>query len=429
MLFDEHQRSAVKRMTSGSILIGGTGSGKSRTALVYFFVKECGGNIPIADIPGTLYSEMERPKDLYVITTAAKRDKKEWEQEMIPFLLFTDKERCASHISVVIDSWNNIAKYVDVEDAFFIFDEQRVVGSGKWSKSFIKIAKKNHWILLTATPGDTWSDYIPVFIANGFFKNRTEFYTKHVVWSRYTTYPKIEKYLNVTQLERLRDQIQIKMDVVRKTRSNRIDILTKYDEDKYRTIVRDRWNVFDNTPIENAAQYTYTLRRVVNSDPSRLERLKSIIDEHKKLIIFYNFNYELMGLREFSEREDIVIGEWNGDKHLPIPVGEKWLYLVQYNAGAEGWNCVDTNTMVFFSLSYSYRMMHQAAGRIDRRNTPFDNLYYYYLYSDSNVDRKILEALKEKKDFNEKKFYDEYLASHFTTPIVEGKGNNMASGH
>lgn len=406
MLFDEHQRSAVKRMKSGSILIGGTGSGKSRTALMYFFVKECGGNIPIEDIPGTLYSPMERPKDLYIITTAAKRDKKEWEQEMIPFMLFTDKEKCVNHISIVINSWNNVSKYVDVKDAFFIFDEQRVVGSGKWSKSFIKIAKNNHWILLTATPGDVWSDYIPVFIANGFYKNRTEFYTRHVVWSRYTTFPKIEKYLETKHLEELRNQIQIKMDVVRRTHSDRINLITQYDKDKYKAIVKDRWNIFDDTPIENASQYTYSLRRVVNSDPSRLAKVKSVYEQHKKVIIFYNFNYELEMLRDFAAKEDIVIGEWNGDKHLPIPEKDRWLYLVQYNAGAEGWNCVTTNTMLFFSLSYSYRMMHQAAGRIDRRNTPFNNLYYYYLYSDSNIDRKILEALKEKKDFNEKKFYE-----------------------
>ena len=188
MEFDHIQRKALNELKSGSVLVGGTGSGKSRTALAYFFVKECGGSIEIADVPGSLYSPMTNPKDLYIITTAAKRDKKEWELEMNPFLLFKDKDKCVNHISINIDSWNNVAKYVEVKDAFFIFDEQRVVGSGKWSKSFIKIAKQNHWLLLTATPGDVWSDYIPVFIANGFYKNRTAFCARHVVWSRYTTF-------------------------------------------------------------------------------------------------------------------------------------------------------------------------------------------------------------------------------------------------
>ena len=406
MEFDHIQRKALNELKSGSVLVGGTGSGKSRTALAYFFVKECGGSIEIADVPGSLYSPMTNPKDLYIITTAAKRDKKEWELEMNPFLLFKDKDKCINHISITIDSWNNVAKYVEVKDAFFIFDEQRVVGSGKWSKSFIKIAKQNHWLLLTATPGDVWSDYIPVFIANGFYKNRTAFCARHVVWSRYTTYPKIEKYLETGYLERLKNSIQVQMDIKRETRSHRVDILTEYDESKYRLISKDRWNIFNDCPIENAPQYMTCIRRVVNEDPSKLEKLETIHKDHKKLIIFYNFDYELVMLREFGLRLGILTGEWNGHRHDPVPTSDSWLYLVQYNAGAEGWNCVTTNSMVFFSLSYSYRMTHQAAGRINRRNTPFQDLYYYYLYSDSGIDKAILKALKEKKDFNEKKFYE-----------------------
>lgn len=406
MQFDSVQREALEKLRSGSILVGGVGSGKSRTALAYFFVKECGGSIEIVDIPNSKYSPMTKPKDLYIITTAAKRDKREWELEMNPFLLFTDKEKCVNHISIVIDSWNNVAKYVDIEDAFFIFDEQRVVGSGKWSKSFIKIAKKNHWLLLTATPGDAWCDYIPVFIANGFYKNRTQFCTRHIVFSRYTSYPKIEKYLDTEHLERLKNAIQVQMDVKRTTRSHRVDILTDYDKEKYNAIVKDRWNIFENCPIENAAQYMTCIRRVVNEDISKLTKLSSIRKEHRKIIIFYNFDYELFMLRNYAINNDLEVGEWNGHQHDLVPSTDEWLYLVQYNAGAEGWNCITTNAMVFFSLSYSYRMTHQASGRINRRNTPFQDLYYYYLYTDSGIDRAILKALKEKKDFNERKFYE-----------------------
>ncbi len=406
MQFDSCQRSSLLRLKSGSILVGGTGSGKSRTGLAYFFVKECGGSINITDQPGTEFKPMVKPKDLYIITTAAKRDKLEWEHEMIPFYLYTDKEKCVNNISVIIDSWNNVSKYVDVKDAFFIFDEQRVVGSGKWSKSFIKISKNNHWILLTATPGDTWKDYVPVFIANGFYKNRTQFYNQHVVWSRYTTYPKIDKYINTDILEKYKNEIQVEMNVIKSTRPHRIDIFTEYDKEKYKRITKDRWNIFEDEPIENAPQYMSCIRRVVNSDISKLIELKQVMERHKKLIIFYNFDYELEMLREFGKSMNAEIGEWNGHTHTKVPESDRWLYLVQYNAGAEGWNCITTDTIVFFSLSYSYRMTHQAAGRIDRRNTKFKDLYYYYFYSDSSIDKAIIKALQEKKDFNEKKFYE-----------------------
>ena len=276
MQFDIHQREAVSKLKPGSILVGGTGSGKSRTALVYFFSKICGGKIVDRFEPVKEYIP------LYIITTAAKRDKKEWDEELKEFPIS----------QYTIDSWNNIKKYVDIKNAFFIFDEQRVVGSGTWSKSFIKISKENKWILLSATPGDTWIDYIPVFIANGFYKNRTAFLKRHVVFSRYTKYPKVERYIEEDLLKKIKDQILINMDIKRRTIPHRINVITDYNKESYKIITKDRWDFINNKPIENASQYVQLQRQVVNSDNSKIERLKEIIELHNKLIIFYNFDYE-----------------------------------------------------------------------------------------------------------------------------------------
>ena len=389
MQFDNNQREAVNRLKSGSILVGGTGSGKSRTALVYYYSKECGGKI--IDI----IKDVDKEIPLYIITTAAKRDKKEWEEELKEFPIN----------QVCIDSWNNIKKYVDVKDAFFIFDEQRVVGSGAWSKSFIKISKVNHWILLSATPGDQWCDYIPVFIANGFYKNRTEFLKRHAVYSRYTDYPKIEKYIDTEHLKQLRDKVLIEMDVKRKTVPHRVNVIMDYDKDLYKIVSNDRWDFINDKPIENASQFTQLQRKVVNGDIERINKLKELIELHKKVIVFYNFNYERDSILKLIKELKIEYGELNSYAHDPVPESDKWIYIVQYNAGAEGWNCVKTNVIIFFSLNYSYRMTHQAAGRIDRRNTPYKDLYYYYFYSKSSIDRSILKCLEEKKNFNEAKYY------------------------
>ena len=306
--------------------------------------------------------------------------------------------------AVIIDSWNNIKKYVDVENAFFIFDEQRVVGSGAWSKTFIKITKNNNWILLSATPGDTYSDYIPVFIANGFYKNRTQFYKRHVVFSRFTTYPKIEKYLDTNHLDRLKDEVLVRMNVRKNTTPHRIDVIVDYDKKKYGIISEDRWNPYDEVPIENASQFVSLQRKVCNTDETKIEKVKAIIKDHRKVIIFYNFDYELEILRSIAEELKIEKAEWNGHQHDKLPISDYWIYLVQYNAGSEGWNCVTTNTIIFYSLCYSYRMIHQAAGRIDRRNTEFKDLYYYYIYSRASIDKAIVKALNNKKDFNEKRY-------------------------
>lgn len=398
---DEYQISAINRMHTGCILYGGVGSGKSRTALGYYYFIN-GGIINTEDY----YPMNDPPMDLYVITTARKRDTFEWESEMAPFLIYPDREHDLYDHKVVIDSWNNIGKYKEVTNAFFIFDEQRVVGSGAWVKSFLRIAKNNEWILLSATPGDSWSDYIPVFIANGYYRNRTEFIREHVIYKRYTNFPQIDRYINTGRLIRQRREILVDMDYEKPTISHHEDISVSYDVSKYKDVVRKRWNPYTDMPIENASEYCQVLRRIVNTSESRQLATLEIFEQHPKVIIFYNYDYELELLRELfvGKFHGIQVAEWNGHKHETIPDGGTWVYLVQYFAGAEGWNCTKTDTIIFYSQSYSYKTMVQASGRIDRRNTPYHDLWYYHLRSKSGIDLAISKSLKDKKQFNETKF-------------------------
>lgn len=393
----DYQIEAIEKMRNGCILCGGVGSGKSRTAIAYYF-KECGGGWDNG------YSPMKNPKDLYIITTAKKRDSLEWEGEFGPFFITTNPDVEYYHHKVVIDSWNNIQKYKDVTNSFFIFDEQRVVGSGVWVKSFLKIAKNNDWILLSATPGDTWQDYIPVFIANGFYRNKTEFIREHVIYSRYTKYPKVDGYINTGRLIRLRNRILVDMDFQRITVPHHEDVYVTYDISKYKDAIRNRWDPYKNEPIQQASGLCYVLRRIVNEDDTRQIALIEIFEKHPKMIVFYNFDYELDILKNLYYGENVEIAEWNGHKHQPVPTGDSWVYLVQYNAGAEGWNCITTDTIIFYSQNYSYKIMEQSAGRIDRLNTPFINLYYYHFKTRSGIDLAISRALREKKKFNERKF-------------------------
>lgn len=393
----DYQMDAVKKMKDGCILNGDVGSGKSRTGLYYYF-KEHGGSINPDYIP------MKNPRDLYIITTAMKRDSCEFEGELCNYLMSTNPDINYYDNKIVVDSWNNIKKYKDVHGAFFIFDEQRVVGSGAWVKAFLNIARKNRWILLSATPGDTWSDYIPVFVANGFYKNKTAFNNEHVVFSRFTKYPKIDRYLNTGRLLRLRNEILIDMDFSRHTIPHHEDIYVSYDISKYKDAMRNRWDPYKNEPIQQASGLCYVLRRIVNSDDSRMVTVLELFEKHPRIIIFYNFDYELDLLKSAYYGENVEIAEWNGHKHQHIPTSKRWVYLVQYTAGCEGWNCIKTDTIIFFSQNYSYKVMQQASGRIDRLNTPFRDLYYYHLKSRSSIDLAITRALNAKKKFNETKW-------------------------
>ena len=398
----DYQLEAIGKMKNGCILNGGVGSGKSLTSLSYYYLQN-GGSLEF--LSGKDYIPMPNPpKDLYIITTARKRDTFEWEGELSHFLLSTHEDLNKYDNKVIVDSWNNIQKYKDIEDAFFIFDEQRVVGSGAWVKAFLKIAKKNQWILLSATPGDTWSDYIPVFIANGFYKNKTEFMREHAVFSRFSKYPKIEKYIGTGKLIRQRREILVDMKFERETVQHHYDIYVEYDNKLYKDVMKRRWDIWNDEPIINASGLCYALRKIVNSHESRSTKLLELFETHQKMIVFYNFDYELEILKSLYFGEGVIVAEWNGHKHEPTPTGNQWVYLVQYTAGAEGWNCITTDTIVFYSLNYSYKIMHQSAGRIDRLNTPYKDLHYYYLKSRSSIDLAIERALNDKRKFNESSF-------------------------
>jgi hypothetical protein len=396
-LFD-YQKEALTKLKTGSILWGGVGSGKSLTALGYFYVVECGGAIHPE------LTELVTPKDLYIITVAKKRDDLDWEREAAYLGISRERESSVNGVKLTVDSWNNIGKYKDVKGAFFIFDEQKLIGSGSWVKSFLKISKQNNWILLSATPGDTWIDYAPVFIANGFYKNRTDFIRQHVVYNTFTNYPKIDRYVGIEKLSKIRNKIVVKMNYKKKTIDHIVQLIVPYNIKKFEKVYKDRWNVYKNRPVRNASEACYAMRQVVNSDPSRFETILMLLEKHQRLIIFYNFDYELEILRRLEDILTIPVAEYNGHLHEDIPTGNSWIYIVHYTSAAEAWNCIETNAIVLYSRNYSYRTTKQAMGRIDRQNTPFLNLYYYFLTSDAPIDLGIKKAYTEKKNFNETKF-------------------------
>ena len=412
--FLPHQQDAISKMKNGCILCAGVGTGKSITAIGYYYICVCNGIVWTDQDDGEDCGPMHDPKDLYIITTARKRDTGEWEKECERFELSKES------VKVTIDSWNNLHKYEDVTGAFFIFDEQRVGGSGAWSKSFIRLSRSNEWILLSATPGDTWMDYISVFVANGFYKNKTAFLRRHAVYSRYSVYPKVEKWIEVGRLEMLRRRITVTMEYEKKTVPHWHDIFIEYDRKLYKRICEQRWDPWKDEPIQNAAGACYLMRRAVNENDIRARQLFWLVmAKHPRAIVFYNYDYELELIKRtfedmltlenvLDEDRDISIAEWNGHTHQPIPKSKKWVYLVQYAAGCEGWNCVDTDTIIFYSQSYSYKQMTQAAGRTDRLNTPFTDLYYYVFKSDSPIDKAIARALRSKKDFNAKNFLPDW---------------------
>lgn len=395
----DYQLDAVNRLSNGCVLCGSVGSGKSRTGLFYYF-KENGGWIDKDN-----YTPMKTPQDLYIITTAKKRDSKEWLGEIANFALYPDENGTTRFGNkVVIDSWNNIKKYKNVEDSFFLLDEQRLVSYGAWTKAFLKISKNNQWILLTATPADSYIEYLPVFLGNGFFRNKTEFNNEHVEFSRYAKFPKIERYRNTRRLDRLRDRILVNMDYKHEIRTHHIDVSCTYDIRKYKEAMRNRWNPYKKEPIQDAGGLCHVLRRVVNSDESRQVKLLEILEEYPRAIIFYNYNYERDILLNLAYEPGTEVAEWTGHAHQPIPEGNKWVYICQYTSACEGWNCIRTNCVVFYSQNYSYKVMTQAAGRIDRLNTRYEDLYYYHLKSKSGIDLAISRALHEKKKFNERKW-------------------------
>lgn len=395
----KEQLEALNKMRNGCILCGGVGSGKSITSLSYFYVTH-GGDPEY--LKGGEFEKMTKPKDLYIITTAKKRDNHEWDQELIPFHLYPENVEY-NNVHVVIDSWNNVKKYAGVKGAFFIFDEQHVTGKGAWVRAFLKIAKVNEWILLSATPGDTWNDYGPVFVANGFYSGLTEFRDRHIIYNRWNRW-QIEKYLHEGILEKHRRDILVMMGCNRHTERHYRYIECAYDKALYKQIQKTHWNPWKEEPYSNAAGLCYGLRRVVSTHTDRVDAILDIMLDHERVIIFYNFPYEKEIIEDALSEVGIAYAEWNGQKHEPLPDWDRWAYLVQYGAGAEGWNCISSDCVIFYSQNYSYKIFEQCCGRIDRVNTPYKDLYYYILISSAPIDVAIRRCIRGKKKFNERNF-------------------------
>lgn len=383
----DHQKGPAEKLRSGNLLRGGVGSGKSIVAL-WKYTQDCLG-------------------DLIVITTAKKRDSLEWQKDALGFGIFESREH--SHYgTITVDSWNNIGKYEDVESCTFIFDEQRLVGYGAWVKSFLKIVRKkdktkeNQWFLLSGTPGDTWLDYAPLFIANGYYRNITDFKEQHVIYASYSKFPKVEGYRGIKKLEAIQRAVTVEMPYNHHTERHNEMVEVLFDEVEFKDIARRRWNPYTDAPCKDFAELFRVLRRVATESSGRLEALREIMQKHPKIIVFYQYNYELEMLRELAGIR--TVAEWNGIKKQEIPDTDEWLYLVQYAAGSEGWNCIETNAIVFFGLTHSYKQFEQAHGRIERLNTLFTDLYYYVIFDKSWSNLAVLRSLGKKKDFNERRF-------------------------
>lgn len=424
-----HQLKVLEKIHNGAVLKGGVGTGKSITALAYYTVHvlgrdtvsndgsvrpkaegstvrrvpvepQAGGEVPGHSLLGS--GQLVPPKRVIVITTAKKRDDKDWEKEAAAFAISSDPSASFEGVTLEVESWNNIGNYVDVTDAWFIFDEQRLVGSGAWVKAFLKIARSNPWIMLSATPGDGWMDYIPIFIANGWYKNRTEFIRRHVVYKNFSKFPKIDRFVDVGHLVKLRNMVLVDMPYARATTRHIRQVIVQHDIEQFKRVWVDRWHIYEDRPLKDVGEMFVVARKLVNSDPSRLGATMQTLEKHPRLIVFYNFDYELYALRQLGESLNIPTAEWNGHKHQQIPETDTWLYLVQYTAGSEGWNCIVTNATAFYSLNYSYKVFEQSQGRIDRLNTPYFDLYYYVFKSGSRIDQLIQKALSQKRNFNEK---------------------------
>ena len=397
------QIQAVRQLQNGSILAGGVGSGKTLTSLAWYLTSVCnaasfkkGGSLAKKKVKGS--------PTLYIITTAKKRDSLEWEEEAARLGLSTDPACSFTGSSIVVDSWNNIGKYSDREHAVFFFDEQRASGSGRWVKEFLKITRKNTWLLLSATPGDVWMDYLPVFMAHGFFRTRTEFMEDHVIFDRFAKYPKVKRYIGEAKLQRLRRSILVEMPVERHTTRERETVYCDYDRDLYKWVVKNRMDPWTEEPLRDAGGVCRILRKVVSDNDWRSAEAKRILSSNERFIVFYNYNYELDRILAVAESLGLPTAQWNGHRHDAIPAEPRWVYICQYTSAAEGWNCTSTDTVLFWSLNYSWRVTEQCEGRIDRLNTPYSRLKYYFLESHSSIDEAVRRSLSSKKAFNERAF-------------------------
>lgn len=306
-----------------------------------------------------------------------------------------------------------------LRDFTLILDESSLVQNetSKRSKFILKRLKPENVILLSGTPtGGKYEKLWSQCQLLGWNISKTAFWNTYVKYhfEDFDGFPVkiIDGYKNVERLKRkLREQGAVFM------KSNEVfDLPQQIDTNlhctvskEYRKFHKDAIVKFDNQEFVGDTSLTKMLYERMLCGFANKEKLNLFKDllssTDDRLIVFYNFQNELMKLSEIVIDSDRPLSIVNGDtKDLSAYENfENSVTLIQYQAGAMGLNLQKSNKIVYFTPPLSSELFEQSKKRTHRIGQE-RTCFYYYLICKNSIETKIYSALKMRRDYTERLF-------------------------
>lgn len=306
-----------------------------------------------------------------------------------------------------------------LRDFTLILDESSLVQNetSKRSKFILKKLKPENVILLSGTPtGGKYEKLWSQCQLLGWDISKTAFWNTYVKYhfEDFDGFPVkiIDGYKNVDRLKRkLREHGAVFMkseevfDLPQQIDTNLHCTVSK----EYRKFHKDAIVKFNDQELIGDTSLTKMLYErmlcgALNKD--KLNLFKDLLNStNDRLIVFYNFQNDLMKLSEIVIDSDRPVSIINGDtKDLSAYENfENSVTLIQYQAGAMGLNLQKSNKILYFTPPLSSELFEQSkkrTHRIGQKRTCF----YYYLICRNSVEEKIYGTLKMRRDFTERLF-------------------------
>lgn len=368
--------------------------------------------------------ELNTPYNLLICQKSKIDDWKEhFEQHYNYKVIVFDKQRMEEipEESVLIVNYERAWRrdeLLKLNNFTLMLDESSKIKNDKSKQTkFILRLNAENVILLSGTPtGGKYEELWSQLHLLGWKINQKLFLKQFVVqeWDDRNSKYKITGYKNV---ERLKAKLKQYGAVFMKTEEvfglpETTDVKVKvpgtklYKEFKKHHIVEiGEELLIGDTP---AAKKLYLRQLAGSYNENKLQYVKDLVEStNDRIIIFYNFKKEYEALVDLIEKP---ISTVNGDiKDLSAyEKFENSVTLIQYQAGAMGLNLQKSNKIVYFTLTDKSELFEQSKKRTHRigQERP---CFYYYLLTDGSIEWRMLDVLKERKDYTDALFEKEEI--------------------
>lgn len=309
-----------------------------------------------------------------------------------------------------------------LKDFTLILDESSLIQNQTSNRcKFILKMKPENVILLSGTPtGGKYENLWSQLHLLGWNISEKIYNAQYVNWKKifvggmiHKIVDKEDPYKNVERLkQKMRDHgaVFMKTEEVFDLPEQNFIMMNVPTTKEYKKFRKDQLVTVDGIELVGDSILSYRLyqRQLCSAyNPHKVQAFRDILESTQdRLIVFYNFNCELIELQAACNDLNRPYSMVNGSvKDLTAYEQESnSVTLVQYKAGAMGLNLQKANKIVYFSLTEEAELFEQSKKRIHRIGQNKPCFYYILICQNSIEDVEILPTLNIRKNYTDELF-------------------------